>query len=59
MDWGSMSKDQREREVARAYRVRKTLLKMLSDRVYLVSMKELEATLDDFIREFNPMNDFE
>jgi len=54
-----MSKDQREREVARAYRVRKTLLKMLSDRVYLVSMKELEATLDDFIREFNPMNDFE
>jgi len=54
-----MSKDQKEREIARVYRVRKTLLKMLSDRHYLVSVKELEATLDDFIREFNPMNEFD
>ncbi len=39
--------------VSRLYHIRKTVVKMLDDRGYLLPKEEIEFTLDDFKRRFN------
>jgi len=48
MEWATLSKEQKQREVARMWRIRKTVTKMAYDRGYLVGQKELDITLDEF-----------
>eukprot|EP00732_Lithocolla_globosa_P006504 Lithocolla_globosa_v1_NODE_7608_length_924_cov_14.385501.p1 type:complete len:214 gc:universal NODE_7608_length_924_cov_14.385501:872-231(-) len=52
MEWEAMSREQKEREVARMWRIRKTVLKMVSDRDYLVSQAERDQTLAQFSESF-------
>ena len=52
MDWSTMSKEQKQREVARMWRIRRTVLRMVHDRKYLVSQKEMDVSLEEFTAQF-------
>lgn len=52
--WEDMSNEQREREIVKLWRIRRTVYTMLSDRGYLVAASELNQTLADFRRIMVP-----
>lgn len=43
-----------EKEIARLWRVQKTVHHMMHDRGYLVSQTELDMSLDEFAHQFAP-----
>ena len=54
ISWEEMSDEQRERELVKLWRIRRTVYTMLSDRGFLVAASELNQSLADFKRIMVP-----
>lgn len=57
--WEDMSQEQREREIVKMWRIRRTVLQMMHDRAYLVADKELTMTLAEFRARYVPAGSLE